>query len=286
MVNEPLVSFLMTAFNRQDFVAEAIQSVIDCGFEDWELIVTDDVSTDNTFSVIKKIAGLDNRIKVFSNEKRLGDYANRNRAASYASGYYIHYIDSDDKLLPGTTVKLLSIMRKNPNCMLAMHWKHDSSCFAMDGASALRTHFFTKQFLYIGPGGTFMQRDFFNSIGGYPEIYGPANDMYFNLKICCYTSIMLVPFEFVYYRIHAGQEINNTFSYLHNNYNYMKDAINQLPLPLSKKEKNWLLKKNKRRFLVNAAVFLKLTFNFRLLYQLFKRSQFSFKDALEGLFHR
>ncbi len=92
---------------------------------------------------------------------------------------------------------------------------------------------------------------FMQKINGYPEKYGPANDMYFNLKACCYSSVLLLPFEFMYYRRHDGQEVNNRFSYLYNNYLYMRDALDDLPLPFTREKLTWLKKKNKRRFIVH-----------------------------------
>ncbi|MFN9110899.1 MAG: glycosyltransferase family 2 protein, partial [Bacteroidota bacterium] len=88
----------MTAYNRQDFIAEAIESVLAQTYQNWELIVVDDCSKDNTVAIVESYAQNDNRIRVYINEKNLGDYPNRNRAASYASGELLMYVDSDDTI--------------------------------------------------------------------------------------------------------------------------------------------------------------------------------------------
>ena len=88
----------MTAYNRQDYIAEAIESVLASTYKNFELIISDDCSSDQTLEIARGFALKDERIKVFVNEKNLGDYPNRNKAASYARGKYIQYIDSDDLL--------------------------------------------------------------------------------------------------------------------------------------------------------------------------------------------
>ena len=95
-MERPLVSVLMTSYNRENYIGEAIQSVIDSTYQNWELIICDDGSTDNTLAIAQGFAKQDDRIKIFINEKTLGDYPNRNRAASHAQGKYIRYLDSDD----------------------------------------------------------------------------------------------------------------------------------------------------------------------------------------------
>ena len=67
-VNISLVSILMTAYNRQQFISEAIESVLASTFQNWELIIVDDASKDNTVSIAKSYADKDQRIKVYINE--------------------------------------------------------------------------------------------------------------------------------------------------------------------------------------------------------------------------
>src|SRR4051794_39573356 len=96
----PLVSVLMTAYNRQQFIAEAIESVLGSTYKNFELIICDDSSTDDTLAIAKRYALRDERVKVYSNPKRLGQFPNRNRSSEYAKGKYIKYLDSDDIILP------------------------------------------------------------------------------------------------------------------------------------------------------------------------------------------
>ncbi|MBN2662839.1 MAG: glycosyltransferase family 2 protein, partial [Bacteroidales bacterium] len=100
MQNNPFVSVLMTAYNREKYIAEAIESVIASTYQNWELIIVDDGSKDKTVEIAKQYEAKDPRIKVYINEKNLGDYPNRNKAASYAKGKYLKFVDADDLIYP------------------------------------------------------------------------------------------------------------------------------------------------------------------------------------------
>lgn len=246
----------MTTYNREIYVAEAIESVLASTYKNFELIIVDDGSTDTTLQIAKKYVASDDRISVYKNQKNLGDYPNRNKAASYAKGEYIFYLDSDDKIFPDTIQQLTDLMLQHPEASFALYSTLSKEPMEMKGDEAIKTHFFKTPFLNIGPGGTIQKLKFFNKLNGYPQLYGPANDMYYNLKACCYSSIVLIPYHFMFYRLHEGQEKNNAYSYLHNSYNFLNDALNNLPLPLTSKDKNWIRKKNKRRFFTNIIRFL------------------------------
>jgi len=283
---QPLVSVLMTAYNRERYIGEAIQSVLENNYHHFELIIVDDGSKDATVSIARSYEAEDQRVKVFQNEKNLGDYPNRNKAVSHAKGDFFIFVDSDDKLNKDTIDSIMKVAIVDASFNFAMYWAHDHKTFSMTSKEALHEHFFGRQFLYMGPGGTFIRRKFFNDIGGYPVKYGPANDMYFNLKACCYSGIHLFPFEFIYYRIHEGQEINNKFSYLHNNYNYMRDALMELPLPFEKSQLEWLIKKNKRRFSVNLLAFFIKGFRFKKSAEAWKKADFKWRYFMEGIFQK
>ncbi|RZK12557.1 MAG: glycosyltransferase family 2 protein, partial [Flavobacterium sp.] len=248
----PLVSVLMTAFNREEFIAEAMESVLNSSYSNFELIIVDDASSDKTFKIATQIAGDDSRVKVFRNEVNLGDYPNRNRAASYACGKWLFFVDSDDTIFPDGIKKCIDLMSEYPNSSLGMRvFNNAPKPYSLSPDTIFREHFFHHPILTIGPGGTIISRDFFNTINCYPVKYGPANDMYFNLKAATKTEVVFIPFEFQFYRRHDGQEINNSFSYLFNSYLYLKDALKDLSIPLTSKELDWISKKNKRRFVTN-----------------------------------
>src|SRR4051812_36005653 len=109
---EPFVSVLMTAYNREAYIEQAIKSVLASTYSNFELIIVDDCSTDRTLDIAQAAANNDARIRIYKNEKNLGDYANKNKAASYARGKYIKYVDSDDMIYPHGLKVIITAMEK------------------------------------------------------------------------------------------------------------------------------------------------------------------------------
>jgi glycosyltransferase involved in cell wall biosynthesis len=286
MDNKPLVSVLITAYNREKLIVEALESVLECTYRNIEIIVVDDNSKDNTLNVIKEFAARDSRIRYYKNEHNLGDYPNRNKAASYALGEYITYLDSDDRMLPGGLEKCMEGMLQFPGAGIGMHWaesKGEPFVFSKD--AAIKRHFFTNAFLVVGPGGTVLKKSFFDAIKGYPEKYGPANDMYFNLKAACYSDVVLFPFQFFFYRAHDDRESTNWYNYLYNNYLFLKDALDELPFPLTEKEKKWVSNKNKRRFFITVIRYFFATRNIKQVREALRKTKFSIGDVFNAVFH-
>ena len=96
MDNPPLLSVLMPVFNSERFVAEAIESILKQSFKDFEFLILDDASADNSLKIIKDFKKKDSRIKVFQNERNLGVVESRNKLINLSKGKYIAWLDSDD----------------------------------------------------------------------------------------------------------------------------------------------------------------------------------------------
>ncbi len=109
-----LVSVLIPVFNVEEYVEEAIQSIMDQTCKNLEIIVVDDASTDGTYDAVKKLAIKDERIKLFRNEKNLKIAGTLNRALSKANGYYIARMDGDDISAPGRIEKKVKFLELNP----------------------------------------------------------------------------------------------------------------------------------------------------------------------------
>lgn len=92
------LSVIMPAFNAEEYISEAIESVLDQDFEDFELIIVNDGSTDDTLNIIEDFN--DSRI-ILINQSNQGPGAARNRALDVASGEYVMFLDSDDFFLEG-----------------------------------------------------------------------------------------------------------------------------------------------------------------------------------------
>ena len=107
-----LVSIIMPSYNTADYIVESIQSVLEQSYTDWELIVVDDCSTDNTDEVIKPYL-TDGRIKYYKNEKNSGAAVSRNHALREAKGKWIDFLDSDDLWMPDKLEKQIRYMEMN-----------------------------------------------------------------------------------------------------------------------------------------------------------------------------
>ena len=286
-MNVPLVSVLITAYNRENFIGEAVESVLASTYTNFELIIIDDCSTDDTVHIARAYQTKDKRVRIFENERNIGQFKNRNRAAEVANGTFIFYVDSDDTVLPNGIELLVQTMRRYPNASFGMYWNQtpDKEVVELNSKTAIYNHFFRAPFLLMGPGGTIIRRNFFLEIGGYTEKYNAAGDMYFNLKACSFSPIVRLPFEFMTYRRHDGQELNSPYEYLYNSYRYLREALVELPLQLSNNELKWLRKKNSRRFLVNIMKYLIRTRDLKATNTAIKNSNFKLKDAFEGIFH-
>ena len=93
---EPLVSIITPSYNSKEFIGETIESVLNQTYKNWEMLIVDDCSTDNTSEIIREYAQKDSRIKYLKNEKNSGPAISRNIGIEKAEGKYISFLDSDD----------------------------------------------------------------------------------------------------------------------------------------------------------------------------------------------
>lgn len=111
--NESLVSIIMPAYNCADFLDITLDSVINQTYKNWEIIVVDDCSTDNTQDVIREYRNKDSRIKYHKLESNSGAAVARNTAIKLATGKYLAFLDSDDVWFPDKLTKQIDFMESN-----------------------------------------------------------------------------------------------------------------------------------------------------------------------------
>jgi glycosyltransferase involved in cell wall biosynthesis len=112
-MNTALVSIITPAYNCEKYIRETIESVLNQSYINWEIIIVNDYSTDNTLDIIRKFAALDDRIKYITNKKNLGAASSRNVATKAAKGDYIAFLDSDDIWYPKKLEKQISDMKEH-----------------------------------------------------------------------------------------------------------------------------------------------------------------------------
>lgn len=106
-----LVSIIMPSYNTAQYIEKTIKSILDQTYTNWELIIIDDCSTDNTDDVVKNYLS-DKRIKYLKNEQNSGAAVSRNRALREAKGQWISFLDSDDLWMPEKLEKQICFMKE------------------------------------------------------------------------------------------------------------------------------------------------------------------------------
>jgi glycosyltransferase involved in cell wall biosynthesis len=112
-MKEFLVSIIMPSFNSEITIEESINSILNQKYKNWELLITDDNSSDNTRNIIMSYAKKDSRIKLFFFEENKGAGVARNHSIDNSSGDYIAFLDSDDKWIPEKLDKQIKFMSLN-----------------------------------------------------------------------------------------------------------------------------------------------------------------------------
>jgi glycosyltransferase involved in cell wall biosynthesis len=115
--NNPAISVIMPNYNNEKYLPEAIESILNQTYKNFEFIIIDDHSKDSSWKIIQNYAGKDNRIKAFRNEKNLKIVKTRNKGFNLMSpnSKYIAIFDSDDISMPERLGKQVAFLEKNPD---------------------------------------------------------------------------------------------------------------------------------------------------------------------------
>ena len=108
-----LVSIIMPSYNAAAFIAQSIDSVLQQSYSNWELLITDDRSSDNTIEIINQYVAKDDRIKLFIQPQNGGAGKARNNSIAQANGDYIAFLDSDDLWYPEKLEKQIAFMQQS-----------------------------------------------------------------------------------------------------------------------------------------------------------------------------
>lgn len=165
-------SFIMGTMNSNSRIHHTIESIIEQTEKDWELIIVDDGSTDNTYEVLEAYSKKDNRIKVYRNEKNLKLQKTLNKAIQHTSSPYLVRIDDDDICHPNRLEKQLKFMNENEDYVIC-----GSNAYLVENGIVWgeRSHVEKPTKLDIYSGRNFihpsviMRTDIIKSLGGYNE---------------------------------------------------------------------------------------------------------------------
>jgi len=211
---KPKVSVLIPNFNYARFIGEAIESVLNQTYTDFELIVVDNCSTDNTEEVVSKYLA-DNRVRFVRNDRNIGMVPNFNKCLELANGEYIKFLLSDDVFHPELLAEFVKVMEENPGVCLVTS---DSESFGAE--SKLRTtpfknlqkgEFIIRESIKDGRGNilgeptTVMFRASAMSVGKFNAEYPCLNDLDFWLRQLTTGDCYFIPRTLSYFRVHDAQ---------------------------------------------------------------------------------
>ena len=206
----PFISVLLTSYNREALLAESIESVLAQTHRDFELIISDNCSTDRTVEIARAYASRDSRIRVSVNARNLGQFENRRHAAILARGEYLKYHDSDDVMYPHCLSVMVNALSAEPSAAFALSahhaWPGGPSPMLLTPRLAFEREFLGFGLFQLGPASAMFRTQAFRDLGGFP-VAGVGSDYFFWLRACALVNVLLVPGDLFYYRIHEGQEL-------------------------------------------------------------------------------
>jgi glycosyltransferase involved in cell wall biosynthesis len=210
---EPSVSIVMTVRNVEKYIANCIMSILDQTFNNFEIVIIDDTSSDNTKNIIEKFD--DKRIKYFKNIKWLGISSSRNRGLNYATGEYIFFTDGDCTVSKNWIEEGLKCL-KDPNCVgvegRIYYVSNDYEPSFSDHVTENRYggHFMTGNVAY--------KKSVIERVGGFDERYTYLEDRDLALRAMKFGKIVFNPEMIVYHPkntwkprqfVQAGKRIRN-----------------------------------------------------------------------------
>jgi glycosyltransferase involved in cell wall biosynthesis len=248
----PLVSVLMTAYNREKYIAEAIESVLASSFKDFELIIVDDCSRDQTVEIARRYLS-DPRVQVHVNEKNLGDYPNRNRSASLARGKYLKYVDADDLIYPERLGVMVSTMERFSEAGFGLTPANQDDTqpfpFQISPQEAYERHYVKKEsILNRSPLGVIIRTIAFREVGGFSGKQW-VGDFELWHKLAARFPVVLLTDVGAWYRIHEQQQLNDNRRFSEVRFEYHLVAFAQLAdrrCPLGAREREVIIRKIKR----------------------------------------
>lgn len=200
---KPLVSVCIPAYNNAEYIMDTINSILKQTYENLELVIVDDNSTDDTYEVLKRIQ--DERVKVYHNEKNLGMSGNWNRCLSLCTGEYMKLVGADDMLAETSLEKEVQALMDNPSAVLAESdtklvdlngkgkgfYKRYGRTGLVDGKKICRRGFFNKDYFGAPQANTF-RRSVLEKVKGFDPDFTYILDYDFFVSVACQGDVYII----------------------------------------------------------------------------------------------
>ncbi len=255
MSTHPKVSILIPTYNSAQFLDEAIESVVAQTFTDYEVIIVDNCSTDNTKEVVSKYL-TDKRFSYFRNDTNLGLVGNWNRCLELANGEYLKYLCADDKFHPEMLEKFVAVMDAHPGVSVVtsnkIYFGSQNKTVTLpfqhltNGRDIIYKTLETIDFL--GDPTCVMLRKSNRHLGGFKEGMIWMVDWEMWIRHLLVGDCYIIPEILVYTRKHPAQVqstvIKNNFKYRFDEYYFYKNIKEKNPyqLDLTRVDMNGLVK--------------------------------------------
>jgi len=209
---EPLVTIVIPTFNRADMIGEAIDSALDQTYQNIEIIIVDDGSTDNTEALVREKYSNNARIR-YAKQPNAGASVARNHGAKLAKGTYISFLDSDDKYLPFCIQDKVNLSLTTDSGTIL------GGCIYFDNTGTppikptpprIKTTYQDLCIFTFCPGGTnniFVKRQLFQDVGGFREDLADSEDRDLLRRLARIANIASVQKTTVAVRIHSGERV-------------------------------------------------------------------------------
>jgi glycosyltransferase involved in cell wall biosynthesis len=207
--NNPKVSVLMAVHNGQEFIYESIKSILNQNYKNFEIIIINDYSTDDTKEIIEKIKS--KKIKIINLKKNCGPYKALDVGLKKISGKYISILDSDDIIHPNKLKSQVKELEYNQKVGLVATWykvidKNNKiiKTFKINSNKDFFNFVFPCQNLICNSSVMF-RRNVLKKIKFYNKSFFYSNDYHFYLKIFVNYKIIIIKKFYTYYRLHLNQ---------------------------------------------------------------------------------
>jgi len=205
----PKVSVIMASYNHEKYVSQAVQSVLDQTFQDFEIVITDDASQDHTAAEIGKFT--DRRIRFFQLPSNRGQFVATNHCLRRAQGEYVAILNSDDFFLPQKLEEQVRFLDTHPDVAAVFTQARivddqgrrvrDRKTFVSRNMTRYER---LNRFFYRGPRlchpSVLVRRQCHEVVGGYDERYAQMADYDLWIRICLRYDIHILPEELTAFR--------------------------------------------------------------------------------------
>ena len=248
--NYPLVSILIPVYNREKIVAQTIESALSQTYCNFEIIITDNCSTDNTWEVLNKYASENKNIKIYRNEENVGPVLNWKKCLELAQGEYVKFLFSDDTISNNFIAETIPLFDEDTAFVLSRIDIFGKYAIEGFGDYHYKTVYSKNAFIYhaildhglqfsVSPGcGLFRESDLKSSLViDIPNVwgldfkrYGAGNDLLiFLLTSLKYKYVRIAPQAVAYFRAHEGSFTVSSSLWLYYDWAKLNFLINHFP---------------------------------------------------------